>query len=63
MIKNLEGEFKLSGIVSGGIGNRCGTGQKSFYSVRIFLILKNAMIKIYSDNEKIDPIMSHSNRS
>ena len=37
--------------------------KNPFIQLGFFLILKNAMIKIYSDNEKIDPIMSHSNRS
>ena len=34
-IKTFKGEFKLSGIVSGGMG-KCGTGQMSFYSVKVF---------------------------
>ena len=34
-IKGVKGEFKLSGIVSGGEGD-CGTGKRSFYSARVF---------------------------
>lgn len=34
-IKDFKGEYKLSGIVSGGMG-KCGTGQISLFSVRVF---------------------------